>query len=68
MTLTEIPAAMESSIAPRLSFVAGILTSRFGRSTISHRSFARVIVPSVSKASSGETSRDTYPSLCSVCS
>ena len=55
-----MPAAMDSSIAPRLSFVAGILTSRFGRSTISHRSFVRVMVPSsVSKASSGATSRDT---------
>jgi hypothetical protein len=47
--LTEIPAAMDSSMAGRPSFVAGILTRRFGRSTISHTSFARVMVPSVSK-------------------
>ena len=50
------PAAMHSSIAGMPSSVAGIFTSRLGRSIFVHQRFASSMVGCVSNALSGETS------------
>src|SRR5215207_11427329 len=68
VTFTLTPSASALVIADRPSWVAGILTSRFGRSTAFHRSRASARVASVSRASSGLTSSDTRPSMPPVCS
>ena len=62
VTLTEMPSAITAVIAGRPGSVAGILISRFGRSTIFHSSMACRIVLSVSCARRGSTSMDTRPS------
>ncbi len=62
VTLTEMPSAITAVIAGRPASVAGILISRFGRSTIFHSSMACRMVLSVSWASRGSTSIDTRPS------
>ena len=62
MTFTLTPSASALVIADRPSWVAGILTSRFGRSTAFQMSRASARVASVSCASSGLTSSDTRPS------
>ena len=46
--------------------VAGILMSRFGRSTSAHSRLAAAMVASVSKASPAATSIETRPSTPSV--
>ncbi len=61
MTLIDLPAAIISSIAGRPSFVAGIFTYRFGLSISAWKRRASAIVPSVSPASVGSTSIETYP-------
>src|SRR3954471_24940468 len=53
---------MDSSIAGSPSFVAGIFTNRFGRSTRSRSRFASSTVPWVSWARLGSTSSETQPS------
>ena len=63
VTLTGMPAAIVSSIAGRPAGVAGIFTSRFGRSTSACRRLASSIVASVSYARFGSTSSETQPSL-----
>ena len=63
VTLTGMPAAIVSSIAGRPAGVAGIFTSRFGRSTSACRRLASAIVASVSFARFGSTSSETQPSL-----
>ena len=68
MTLTEIPSARTAVMAGRPALVAGILISRFGRSTIFHNSMACAMVLSVSSASRGSTSIDTRPSTPSEAS
>ena len=62
MTFTLTPSASVRVIAGRPAAVAGIFTSRFGRSTVFHRSSASATVLSVSCASRGSTSMDTRPS------
>ena len=68
MTLTLMPAAMDSSIAGRPSTVPGILIITLGRSTCCHSQAAISCVPTVSCASVGDTSTDTKPSWPSVAS
>ena len=62
VTFTGTPEAIVSSTAGSPSFVPGILIITFGRPTASNSSRARAIVAFVSRARSGSTSRDTYPS------
>jgi hypothetical protein len=66
VTLTLMPSAIASAMAGRPSTVAGILMSRFGRSTVSHSRFAIVVVRAVSRAAPGSTSIETRPSTPSV--
>ena len=68
VTFTEMPSARTAVIAGMPAIVAGILMSRFGRSTVFHRSMACRIVLSVSCAIRGSTSMDTRPSTPSDCS
>ena len=68
VTLTLTPSASARVIAGSPASVAGILTSRLGRSTAFHRSSACATVPSVSRASPGSTSSDTRPSTPPVVS
>ncbi len=68
MTFTLTPSASARVIAGRPASVAGILTSRLGRSTVFHRSSAWATVASVSWASRGSTSSDTRPSTPPVVS
>ena len=66
VTLTGMPRAMLSSIAPSPSGVPGILMKTFGRSTAACRRCAASLVASVSKAMRGETSSEAQPSTPSV--
>ena len=66
VTLMLIPSEMHCVIAGSPSRVAGILISRFGRSTIHHSARASAMVFSVSLARRGSTSSDTRPSSPSV--
>ena len=68
VTLTLIPSEMAWVIAGSPSTVAGILMSRFGRSTIHHSARASAMVFAVSLASRGSTSSDTRPSWPPVAS
>ena len=62
------PSEIICRMAGTPSAVAGILTIRFGRSIRSCRLRADSMVPSVSLASAGDTSRDTKPSAPSLAS
>ncbi len=62
VTLTLIPSEMHCVIAGSPSGVAGILISRFGRSTIHHSARASAMDLAVSLASRGSTSSETRPS------
>ena len=62
VTLTLMPAAIVAVMEGRHGGVEGILIITLGRSTIFQRRAAASIVPCVSFASSGETSRLTNPS------
>ena len=57
-----MPSPITAVMAGRPSWVAGILISRLGRSTIFHRSWAWAMVASVWRASPGSTSIETRPS------
>src|SRR6266571_6381080 len=62
------PCAMQSSIAPRPGFVAGIFTYRFGLSSHAWSRIASSKVASRSYASVGSTSHETNPSCgCRSC-
>ena len=54
-----IPSAIERRMAGMPSGVAGILIMTFGRSSACQSRLASATVPSVSRASSGETSKLT---------
>ena len=62
VTLMLRPSAIIASIAGTPSGVAGIFTMTLGRSRRSWSWRAWATVPSVSAASSGDTSMDTNPS------
>ncbi len=66
--LVLMPAARFASIAGTPSFVAGILMSTFLRPTSWNSLAACATVSSVSRARSGDTSRDTNPSAPPVAS
>jgi hypothetical protein len=66
VTFTLMPSAIDCSIAWRPSLVPGILISTFGRSSSPHRRRAASIVPAVSRASRGSTSKLTNPSCPSL--
>ncbi len=61
--LTEIPSARRRRIAGIPSGVAGIFTSRLGRSICFTQSLASATLASVSPASVGATSTETNPSV-----
>ena len=66
VTLTGTPAKIASSMAGRPSLVPGILMRKLGRPARAWSALAAARVPAVSRASRGETSRDTQPSTPSV--
>ncbi len=66
VTFTLMPSASTAVIAGSPSWVAGILISVFGRSTIHHRALASAMVGAVLRARRGSTSIDTRPSRPSV--
>jgi hypothetical protein len=68
VVLTLMPSPMSCSTAEMPSVVAGTLIMRLSRPTSRQRRLASSSVPAVSAASSGDTSRLTYPSRLAVCS